>query len=95
MTKLKNDENDGDKTWYNKGRYTADLGVTGTREHNKDIGDKSNDDDNDEEEEGAWEVETGREDGGGDYGGGGYEDSSADVILEQCKSNRQKGKKTK
>ncbi len=94
VTKLKNDKNDNDKTWYGKGGYTADLGVTGTWEHDKDIGDKSDDDDDNKEEEGAGEVETGREDGGGN-GGGGDEDSSADVISEQRKSNRQKGKKTK
>ncbi len=56
MTKLKNDENDNDKTWYNKGGYNADLGVTGTWEHDKDIDDKSDDDDDNEEEEGAGEV---------------------------------------
>ena len=94
MTKLKNDENDDDETWYEKGGYTADLGVTGMWEHDKDIGNKSIDDDDDKEEEGAGEVETGREDGGGDCGGG-DEDSSADVIPEQRKSNRQTSKKTK
>ncbi len=92
VTKLKNDKNDNDETWYKKGGYTADLGVTGAWEHDTDIGDKSDDDDDDKEDEGAGEVETGREDGGGD-GGGGDEDRSADVIPEQHKSNRQKGKK--
>jgi hypothetical protein len=94
VTKLKNDKNDDDKTWYEKGVYTADLGVTGEWEHNTDIGDKIDDDDDDKEEEGAGVVETGREDGGGD-GGGRDEDRSVDVIPEQRKSNRQKGKKTK
>ena len=94
VTKLKNDKNDDDETWYKKGGHTTDLGVMGAWEQDTDIGDKSNDNDDDEEEEGAGEVETGREDGGGD-GGGGDEDRSADVIPEQHKSNRQKGKKTK
>ena len=79
---------------WHKGGYTADLGVMGTWEHNKDIGDKSDDNDDDEEEKGEREVETGKEDGGGN-GGGGDEDSSVDVIPEQRKSNRQKCKKTK
>ncbi len=94
MTKLKNDKNDDDKTWYEKGGYTADLGVIGVWEHDTDIGDKSNDDKDNEEEEGGGEVETGREEGG-DNGDGRDEDRSADVIPEQCKSNRQKDKKTK
>ena len=82
------------REWYDKGGYIADLGVTGTWEHNKDIGNKSNDDDTDKEEEGAGEVETGREDGGGN-GGGRDEDSLVDMIPEQHKSNRRKGKKMK
>ncbi len=38
VTKLKNDKNDDDKTWYEKGEYTTDLGVMGEWEHDTDIG---------------------------------------------------------
>jgi hypothetical protein len=41
VTKLKNDENGDDETWYEKGGFTADLGVTGEWEHDTDIGKKT------------------------------------------------------
>jgi hypothetical protein len=96
VTKLKNDANDDEETWYDKGGYTANLGVTGTWEHDEDIGDnrkdkKSNDvDDEEGEKEEGEEVESEKE-----HSSSGGEKSTADVITEQRKSNRQKAKKTK